>query len=395
VRDAADTLLELGGSYTPTGTWNWTSCSGCTWPTYNQNTTGSAGSLTGVQQANVGGDLACALAGDNTINAHAITGGSSTSSTITINTGSTLFAYVNAGSPLLITISGVTPSGYNIAQAPVTAFVANTSITVSSTNNPGAWSSGGNWSLACGNQSTDALVATPYSFQAQPSLAGYTLATYPQSHTEAVFAMFSSSTAPSWGSSQLYFGSSKLWSYSGALAVTASSVGNQGSLTWATNQIAYSAPNALLNSGLMSVLGYFTTSAVVQATGSATAPASIDVSGTHPIIWKMGFTATGVASGTYTSGGSITGSSSQTCTLTSFNNSSTATATVALTGTNTIAGGTALTITAHGQAATAAPTSATLGNGTATCSGTATIATVLGGAPGNAVILNTLTWRPN
>jgi hypothetical protein len=32
VRDAADTLLELGGSYTPTGTWNWTSAT-VTWPT--------------------------------------------------------------------------------------------------------------------------------------------------------------------------------------------------------------------------------------------------------------------------------------------------------------------------------------------------------------------------
>lgn len=44
VRDAADTLLELGGTYTPTGTWNWGSAS-VTWPTFNQNTTGSAGSV--------------------------------------------------------------------------------------------------------------------------------------------------------------------------------------------------------------------------------------------------------------------------------------------------------------------------------------------------------------
>ena len=45
VRDAADTLLELGGSYTPTGTWNWTSAT-ATWPTFNQNTTGNAGTVT-------------------------------------------------------------------------------------------------------------------------------------------------------------------------------------------------------------------------------------------------------------------------------------------------------------------------------------------------------------
>lgn len=45
VRDAADTLLELGGSYTPTGTWNWTSAS-VTWPTFDQSTTGNAATAT-------------------------------------------------------------------------------------------------------------------------------------------------------------------------------------------------------------------------------------------------------------------------------------------------------------------------------------------------------------
>lgn len=84
-----------------------------------------------------------------------------------------------------------------------------------------------------------------------------------------------------------------------------------------------------------------------------------------------------VLSGTYTSGITATGSTGQTCTLTSFNDSSTATATVALTSTNTIAGSTALVITSPGTGATAAPTSATAGSGTATCSGTATISTVL------------------
>jgi hypothetical protein len=44
VRDANDTVLELGGSYTPTATWDWTSAS-VTWPTFNQSTTGSAGSV--------------------------------------------------------------------------------------------------------------------------------------------------------------------------------------------------------------------------------------------------------------------------------------------------------------------------------------------------------------
>jgi hypothetical protein len=58
MRDASDTVLELGGSYTPTGTWTsltlvtpalGTPASGnlanCTFPTLNQNTSGSAASL--------------------------------------------------------------------------------------------------------------------------------------------------------------------------------------------------------------------------------------------------------------------------------------------------------------------------------------------------------------
>jgi hypothetical protein len=54
-------------------------------------------------------------------------------------------------------------------------------------------------------------------------------------------------------------------------------------------------------------------------------------------------------------------------------------ANVALTGTNTIASGTALNVTASGYGATTPPTSAVLSNGTATCSGIATVNTALSG----------------
>ena len=65
VRDAADTILELGGSYTPTGTWTsltlvtpvlGTPASGnlanCTFPTLNQNTTGTASKATNIVGGN-------------------------------------------------------------------------------------------------------------------------------------------------------------------------------------------------------------------------------------------------------------------------------------------------------------------------------------------------------
>jgi hypothetical protein len=78
---------------------------------------------------------------------------------------------------------------------------------------------------------------------------------------------------------------------------------------------------------------------------------------------------------TYTSGGTITGSSGQTCALTAFTGVTNATGTVTLTSQNKIASGTQLTITSPGYGATVAPTTATLGNGTATCSGTAIVQT--------------------
>ncbi len=80
---------------------------------------------------------------------------------------------------------------------------------------------------------------------------------------------------------------------------------------------------------------------------------------------------------TYTSGGSIAGNAGQTCSLSNFNGVTGATATVTLTGTNTIASGTHLTITSEGSGGITPPTTATLGNGTATCSGTANVITAL------------------
>ena len=96
---------------------------------------------------------------------------------------------------------------------------------------------------------------------------------------------------------------------------------------------------------------------------------------------------------TYTSGGAISGTAGQTCTLSNFNGGGSGeTATIALSGNSAIASGTSLIISQPGsgwQTFTSSPTSATLGNGTAQCSGTATIvATGLLYAP----ITTTLTY---
>lgn len=108
-------------------------------------------------------------------------------------------------------------------------------------------------------------------------------------------------------------------------------------------------------------------------------PADIVASGTFTAL-TVG--AGGSLTGTlYISGGTITGSTGQTCLVSGFNNGATgATGTVTLTGTNAIAAGTPLLITAGGSGATAPPSQAVLSSGTATCSGTVVLSPVLGAA---------------
>ena len=131
---------------------------------------------------------------------------------------------------------------------------------------------------------------------------------------------------------------------------------------------------------------------LVTTAGSATATsatAAFTTADNSRIIEAFAGSA-GFGAGTYTSGGSISGTTGQTCTLSSFNGGgSGATGTVALTGASTIAGGTGLNMITFGSGYTTSPTSATLGSGTATCSGTATIAaTTLVYAP----IVTTITY---
>ena len=137
-------------------------------------------------------------------------------------------------------------------------------------------------------------------------------------------------------------------------------------------------------SGVVTVGTSISTGAVVVAFGTAFPLGLFDCHATDqtnsPTLVADCTTApyAGVGSGTYTSGITATGTATQTCALTITGGGGTgATATVALTGTNAIAGGTALVITAAGSGFVSAPTGATVASGTATCSGTAVIASVL------------------
>lgn len=116
-------------------------------------------------------------------------------------------------------------------------------------------------------------------------------------------------------------------------------------------------------------------SAVISATNSLAANQAIKLTttGTLPTPYAVQ-----LSTGTYTSGITVTGTIGQTCIVSGFNGGgSGATATLQLVSNNSISGGTAFSFTNIGSGYTSAPTSATASSGTATCSGTLVVATVL------------------
>jgi hypothetical protein len=138
-----------------------------------------------------------------------------------------------------------------------------------------------------------------------------------------------------------------------------------------TGVVSSASITRLGNPGKSTVYYWIVTNSLVGQ-GAAAGPFTLS---NAPAVFSTSYA---LASGSYTSGITATGSIGQTCTLTNFNHGSTARATVTLTGHNAIAGGTALVFEDFGSGATAASTTATASNGSAACSGTATVSTVLG-----------------
>jgi len=332
--------------------------------------------------AQAGGDLVCAQAADPTIGAQTVTAGSSTSSSMTY-TMAARPSYIYAGS--LVQGNGNTPSGYNGGPFTVTS-VNDTTVTVSSTNNPATLTGGGTLSLYCLNRSVDATSQTNAGVF-QNSYPNYTASAGNSLQITTQLSFINPSTNPPI-TFYLYKGSSNLYN-GGGVSLTYSSDGRRGTMQFQLTGLGPTLVNAdILGAQLPfnSYMGYFQNN-VPQPIGGISSSA-------ETLTERVSFTATGVASITASSGCTVVGSIGQTVLLTSFNNSSTATATGTLTAANTIAGATWV-ITSRGQGATAAPTSATCSAGTVTsASGTATLTTTLGGAPGNAVLQRAFVVRP-
>ena len=329
----------------------------------------------------VGGDTICALHADTSIRPQAITAGTSISGVSSTVTVAAVTSDFYAGG--YIEVNGTTPAEYVAAYAPITA-VTGTTITYTNASATGAaWVSGGHISIGCSNQSTDGTTATnfatTFAVPANSFGVGNILKVLANASLYTPATTGTGSFEPQWS-----YGATKVW---GAGGFTANSAGTTNvAFGNELNLVSLSSTLFTASSPTYTINGH----AQTATQNVVNYPLAVTTTSNQNILFGVTMQATAVASGTYTSGITATGTATQTCTLTTFNNGSTATATVALTGTNTIAGGTALVITAAGDSATAAPTSATAGSGTATCSGTAVIATVLQAAPGYAVTLRAL-----
>jgi hypothetical protein len=319
-----------------------------------------------------GGDLLCAHGGDMTIGSATITAGTAT----TLTVSGIQAAYSTPGT--LVGVTGATPSGLNTTGTSYYPVVSVSGSTITFASLPATWTSGGTIFLGCQNTTDVLTTSIQYFANNQYSISSVTAgATYAQKY---LAAYWSTSTAPSvqfW----LNYGSTVLYQNVTNAAPEASQGGAPADVEW---DLVAPANNLVIADLLVANL-----SAATASKPNYDSPRN--VSGSGALKMGIGYSATGLGSITsYTSGATVTGSSGQTCLLTAFNDSDTnATATATLTASNTLSGAT-FAVTNTGYGATAAPTTATVGSGTATCSGTGTFVTVLGGAQGNAMLLQAL-----
>ena len=343
--------------------------------------------LSGAVVAQAPGDLVCAEAADPTIGAHTLTAGSSTSSTMTFTMASVPL-FIQAGS--IVQVQGATPSGYNGGPYTVTT-VTSTTVTVSSTANPGTMTGFGTLSLYCSNQATDATVGTPgapntvntYTLGANAISAGTVLTVNSSS------ILFSSTTAAAFNP-RLMKGSTALWLVTSGM--TPGGGLNSGTGMTTLKLIGFSP--TLLKTDLVG--NYIQGASLANASNYYSGPITIATfAQTLGMAYNWTATGLGSVSTASTTGCTVVGSIGQTVNLTSFNASCSGVATCTLVTANTLVGATCST-TSRGYGCTTTPTTSTCSAGTVTsASGTASsLTSTLVGAPGNAALQWSFTVTP-
>ena len=351
----------------------------------------------GVPPLDAPGDLLCAHAADTTIGATAITGESWASNTLTYTFASLQNWFNHPGA--IIQVTGASVAGYNIANLPIATVSGNT-VTVSSPTNPGASGSPyGSMNLYCSNQATDAIASVAFANQwALPAsyFTGNNWLTV-WSHS----SLWSNATTPPSIIFKLSRNSAGSLYSSGNFTPTSSQVGIDAYFAWRitslTNQIIHTSLSSSEVEASSTGTSFF---------NSVTQPVNVGGTSGANLQVQIKYTASGIGPITLSSigGCTVTGSSGQTVLLSAFNGAGTsgATATVTLSASVSAAAlspsnVSSIVITNTGFAATAVSTGATCAAGTATsATGTASFTMpALGGAQGNAWLLDVLGASPN
>jgi len=241
----------------------------------------TAGAYVPPTTVSAAGDLACALHADTIIAAQTITAGSTDGSTATL-TATAVPNYYQIGS--LVGVTGATPSGLNGGPYTLTG---RTSTTVSFANSSTVWTSGGTFFLWCGNQTNDAVSATPYSFANTLPIGVFTATNAYELHLK--LAEFTSSS-PVTSIIGLRYGSggtqSFLYQQASASVVVASRIGDAYEMTWDADAVSTS----LMNTALMAT-SQPTTGNPATFDNSFKQPVTLTANAAYAFNWNIYFSA--------------------------------------------------------------------------------------------------------
>ena len=321
------------------------------------------------------GDLLCAHAGDTTIHSVSINGPSRCNGTTCTLTGQIIPADYAIPNQLIGVIGTSGATGLNGGPYVITSYSPN-SVTFNY-NAASGTPSGGAFYRWCENRSKDATTLTEFS-KTEIIVPSNGLVVHTNYQHRAQMLLTTTATAPIF-SVQMKYGVSSL--YRARVNASPDQMNNPSQLT--VNVL----PLATTSSGVIeSSLQSFTLSGSNSNFGDLDSGIQIvNTTADQAIQMNAAFSATGIRSITSGSGGTINGVG--TCTLSSFNGGGAdAIASVKFT-TPGNWNDAVIVVNNTGYGYTATPTTAALSSGTASCSGTATLTTVLGGAQGNAVEL--------
>lgn len=320
-------------------------------------------------------DLLCAHAGDTTIHAVSISGSPICNGTGCTLSGSSIPADYAIPNQLIGVIGTSGVKGLNGGPYTVTSYTPD-SLTFNYSAASGTPLEGSffRW---CENQSKDATALTGFSRTSLPVPPNSLVVDTDYQH-RAQMLLTTTAAAPSF-SIQMKYGAISL--YTSSVHAGAGQMNNPSQLT--VNML----PLALGSSGVIeSSLESFTLSGSNSDFGDLDPGIQIvNTAAEQTLQMGAAFSATGIASIASGSGGTI--NNTGTCSLSGFNGGGAGASATARFATSGNWSDATIEVSNTGFGYTSAPTTAIHSSGTAKCSGTATLKTVLGGAQGNAVDL--------